>query len=63
MEIAPEVVELEELAQIKAVHLPTALRQAGVAQSTYWRWRHEGKGPLTGTIRKVKAAIHELAVP
>ena len=61
MQIAPEVIELEELARSLDVHLPRALRRAGVADSTYWRWRHDGKEPLTTTVRKIRAAIHELA--
>lgn len=61
MEIAPEVTELEDLARLGSVHFPEALRRAGVANSTYWRWRHAGKEPLTGTVRKIRAAINELA--
>lgn len=61
MNIAPEVIELEQLAQRVAVPMSQALKRAGVASTTYWRWRHEGKEPLTGTIRKVRAAITELA--
>lgn len=61
MEVAPEVVELELLAGKAAVPMSRALAKAGVSLSTYWRWRHEGKEPLTGTIRKVRAAIGELA--
>lgn len=61
MNVAPEVIELEQLAQRVAVPMPLALKRAGVAVSTYWRWRHGGKEPLTGTIRKVRAAINDLA--
>lgn len=61
MQIAPEVIELEQLAQRVAVPMSRALKRAGVASTTYWRWRHEGKEPLTGTIRKVRSAINELA--
>jgi hypothetical protein len=61
MSIAPEVLELEELARQREVPLPRALRLAGVASSTYWRWRHDGKEPLTKTVRKIRAAIDELA--
>jgi hypothetical protein len=61
MQIAPEVIELEELAQRSAISMKRALQQAGVASTTYWRWRHAGKEPLTGTIRKIRAAITELA--
>lgn len=61
MEIAPEVVELERLAGAANIPMSRALVRAGVSLSTYWRWRHEGKEPLTGTIRKVRAAITELS--
>jgi hypothetical protein len=61
MSIAPEVIELEQLAQRVAVPMSVALKRAGVASTTYWRWRHEGKEPLTGTIRKVRAAINEIS--
>lgn len=61
MEIAPEVLELEALADSARVPLGRALRKAGVASSTYWRWRHDGKWPSTKTVGKVRAAIEELA--
>lgn len=61
MEIAPEVRELEQLATQSNVQMSRALKRAGVASTTYWRWVNEGKEPLTGTIRKVRAAITELA--
>jgi hypothetical protein len=61
MQVAPEVRDLEALAEARKVPMSRALTRAGVSLSTYWRWRHEGKEPLTGTIRKVRAAIHELA--
>lgn len=61
MSIAPEVIELEQLAQKVAVPMSAALKHAKVASTTYWRWRHEGKEPSTGTIRRVRAAINELA--
>jgi hypothetical protein len=61
MEVAPEVQELEVLAQTVNVPMSRALARAGVSLSTYWRWRHAGKEPLTTTVRKVRAAIEELA--
>lgn len=61
MQVAPEVRELEALAQGANIPMSRALARAGVSLSTYWRWRHEGKEPLTGTIRKVRAAIGELS--
>lgn len=61
MEIAPEVRELEALAAKANVPITRALARAGVSNSTHYRWVHEGAEPLTGTIRKVRAAIEELA--
>lgn len=61
MDIAPEVNELEALAQTAAVPLNVALKRAGISSTTYWRWRHEGREPLAKTVRKVRAAITELA--
>lgn len=61
MEIAPEVNALEVLAKDAAVPLGIALKRAGVSSTTYWRWRHEGREPLMKTVRKVRAAITELA--
>lgn len=60
-EIAAEVNDLEALATAADVSLPVALKRAGVSSTTYWRWRHEGREPLNRTIRKVRAAIDELA--
>lgn len=60
MEVAPEVLEVVALAKSANVALPRALERAGVASSTYWRWVKQGSEPSTGTIRKLKAAIHEL---
>lgn len=61
MEVAPEVRDLEQLARTSNVSMSRALAKAGVAKSTYWRWRYDGKEPLTGTVRKVRAAIQELS--
>lgn len=60
MQIAPEVEELKALAQDAKIPITRALARAGVANSTYWRWVHEGKEPMTGSIRKVRAAIEEI---
>lgn len=61
MEVAPEVTELEALAAQAGVPIFDALARAGVAKSTYWRWRHDGKDPLSATLRKVRSAIRELS--
>lgn len=60
MEVAPEVTELELLAQRVAVPIGLALKRAGVAHTTYGRWKH-GTEPLARSLRKVRAAITELA--
>lgn len=60
MQIAPEVEELTTLAKDANVPITRALARAGVANSTYWRWVHAGKEPMTGSIRKVRAAIEEI---
>jgi hypothetical protein len=61
MSIAPEVIELEQLAQRVAVPMEDALIKAGVDRTTYWRWHHHGKEPLNRTLRRVRAAIAEIA--
>jgi hypothetical protein len=61
MQIAPEVQELEELAQRAALPMSRVLAKAGVASTTYWRWRHSGSEPHTRTVRRLKAAIVELS--
>lgn len=63
MQIAPEVSELEAQAKAAKVAITRALARAGVANSTYYRWKHEGAEPLASTLRKVRAAIEELARP
>lgn len=60
MQIAPEVRELEELAGEANIPITRALARAGVANSTYFRWKHEGAEPLAKTVRKVRAALEEL---
>lgn len=61
MEMAPEVREIEQLAEGAKLPMSRVLAQAGVASSSYWRWRYAGIEPHTRTVRKLKAAISELA--
>lgn len=63
MQIAPEVSELEAQAKAAKVAITRALAHAGVANSTFYRWKHEGAEPLARTVRKVRAAIEELSRP
>jgi hypothetical protein len=60
MEIAPEVQEIEALAAQADIPMSRVLTKAGVALTTYWRWRHAGSEPNTGTIRKLKTALADL---
>jgi hypothetical protein len=57
--VAPEVREIEALAEDAAVPMSRVLARAGVALTTYWRWRH-GSEPKVHTIRKLKEVISEL---
>lgn len=59
METPPEVMEIEALAKAADVPMPAVLKRAGVAASTYWRWRNKGLAPHTRTLRKLKTAIEE----
>jgi hypothetical protein len=61
MQVAPEVVELELLAERGGVPMSRALKKAGVAHTTYLRWKRDGQDPRSGTLRKVRTAISELA--
>lgn len=61
METVPEVEELERLAQAASVPMGDALKRAGVAPSTYYRWREGLVDPLTTTLRRIRIAIDELA--
>jgi len=57
MEIDPQIAAIEERA--KAAELPMApiLRDAGVAATTWWRWRNDGVEPKLGTLRRVEEAL------
>lgn len=59
--VAPEVREIEALAEKAQVPMTRVLDRAGVALTTYWRWRNAGSEPKVGTIRKLRAALNELA--
>jgi predicted transcriptional regulator len=58
---APEVTEIESLANAKGVEMGTALARAGVATSTYWRWKEGRTDPQSKTLRRIKAAISDLS--
>lgn len=58
--ITPEVREIQTMAAEANIPMSRVLDKAGVALTTYWRWRH-GSEPKVGTIRKLKEAITELS--
>lgn len=55
--VAPEVIEVENLAADAKLAMAPILRAVGVSPTTWWRWRHGGVGPRIATLRKVR---HEL---
>lgn len=61
MQIAPEVIEIDALAQAANVPITVALARAGVSYSNYWRWHHKGQEPMSGSVRKIREAIEEIA--
>lgn len=39
------------------VSVPDVLKDAGVAQSTYWRWKNDRFEPRSATIRKLRDSL------
>lgn len=55
------VAEVETAAMSAGVAMRDVLARAGVAPSTYWRWRKEGRWPSTSTLARLRAAVADLA--
>jgi transcriptional regulator with XRE-family HTH domain len=55
--IAPEVIAVEEAAARHGIRMADVLDGVGVAQSTWWRWRHKGIEPHLKTLRKVRSEL------
>lgn len=55
------VAEVESAAISAGVAMRDVLARAGVAPSTYWRWRKEGRWPSTSTLARLRAAVADLA--
>lgn len=52
-----EILALEQRASDAGVNMASVLRECGVAESTWFRWRKSGIEPRLKTLRKVQAAL------
>lgn len=57
MEVDPQITLIESRARAAGVKMAAVLRDAGVAATTWWRWREGAVEPKLGTLRKVEAAL------
>lgn len=57
MQVAPEVIEVEQLAESAGVSITPLLEREGIAPSTWWRWRNDGVEPRVSTLRRVRHAV------
>lgn len=53
----PEIHAIEARAKAGGVQMAGVLREAGVAQSTWLRWRRGVVAPTLPTLRKVQGAL------
>lgn len=60
-QIIPELVAIEQRAKAMDVNLSAALKEAGVAPSTWYRWSKTHNGPRLSTIRKIHQALDQLS--
>lgn len=56
---APEVEEIEALATTANVSMSVVLKRAGVAPTTWWRWRKGAFDPRQATLRKIRGVLDE----
>lgn len=57
----PEITEIEDLARAANLPLERVLAHAGVATTTWWRWKNEKYEPRIKTLRKLRLALDELS--
>lgn len=57
MDVDPQIIEIERRAKAADVQMAPVLRDAGVAATTWWRWRNDGVEPKLGTLRRVREAL------
>lgn len=55
--IDPEITAIEARAASAAIDISEILKEAGVAQSTWSRWKNENFDPRRATLRKLQAAL------
>lgn len=53
--------DLEQLCLIEGIALKQVLHRAGVAYSTWWRWKVGKNEPLQGTLRRLNAVVREIS--
>lgn len=58
----PTCDDLERMASLVGVPMPVALAHAGIAHTTWWRWRTERVAPRASTLKKLQLVIAELSV-
>jgi predicted transcriptional regulator len=63
MEVDPQITAIEQRAKDAGVKMASVLRDAGVAATTWWRWREGTVEPKLGTLRKVEAALERRLNP
>ena len=61
METDPQIASLEQMAKDAKLNMSAVLNEAGVAPSTWFRWRHRGVEPKIGTLRRVQTVIEREA--
>lgn len=59
---APTCEDLERMADLVGVPMPVALAHAGIAYTTWWRWRAKRVEPRASTLRKLQLVLAELSV-
>ena len=52
--------EIAAEAKARRVPIPTLLKAANVASSTWWRWRKSKFEPRASTLRRLKAELANL---
>lgn len=59
LKVDPQVVEIQERAQAASLDMARVLADAGVAASTWYRWREGKVGPNLSTLRRVQGALEK----
>ena len=57
MVVDQQIIDIEHRAQAADIQMAPVLRDAGVAATTWWRWRNGAVEPKLGTLRRVREAL------